>query len=445
MAAVSANDAWAVGYYYNGTGDRTLTEHWDGTAWSIIASPNPGTGNDYLSGVIATSSDRIWAVGYYNNTSGPAQTLVEFSGGTAWTVVLSPNIGTNGSYLTGIAPASPIDIWAVGNYLSISVYRTLIEHWNGSAWSVVTSPNSGTVENYLYGVAPVSSTDVWAAGFSGSGSVTRTMVQHSTPCEPTSTATPTGTRYTPTITRTGTPTSTPGGATNTPSATPSHCSLQFEDVPNPSTFYPSIECLACRGILNGYPCGGAAEPCNSNNDPYFRPHNNVTRGQLAKILARAAGINNPVSGQSFEDVTTSSPFYTYIEQLYALGVLSGFPCGGAGEPCIPPGSRPLRSVSNATRGQLAKIDSNTAGFIDPPSGQNFQDIPSGSTFYPYIQRLAVRGIISGYTCGGPTEPCVPPANLPYFRPHANITRAQTSKFAANTFFPNCQTPDMNHK
>ena len=39
---------------------------------------------------------------------------------------------------------------------------------------------------------------------------------------------------------------------------------------------------------------------------------------------------------------------------------------------------------------------------------------------------------------GAGEPCVPPANLPYFRPNANVTRGQTSKIVANTFYPNCR-------
>jgi hypothetical protein len=49
-------------------------------------------------------------------------------------------------------------------------------------------------------------------------------------------------------------------------------------VPPESTFYAVIRCLSCLGIINGYPCGGPGEPCNSSNDPYFRPGNQVTRG-----------------------------------------------------------------------------------------------------------------------------------------------------------------------
>jgi hypothetical protein len=120
--------------------------------------------------------------------------------------------------------------------------------------------------------------------------------------------------------------------------------------------------------------------------------------------------------------------------------MNGYPCGSP-EPCVPPGNLPyFRPNANATRGQLAKIDANAAGYQDPPSGHSFQDVPVGSTFYTYTQRLIGRGVMSGYTCGGTGEPCVPPANLPYFRPNANVTRGQTSKIVANTFYPNCQAP-----
>jgi hypothetical protein len=31
---------------------RTVTEHWDGSAWSIVASPNPSAGTNILTGVV---------------------------------------------------------------------------------------------------------------------------------------------------------------------------------------------------------------------------------------------------------------------------------------------------------------------------------------------------------------------------------------------------------
>jgi hypothetical protein len=228
------------------------------------------------------------------------------------------------------------------------------------------------------------------------------------------------------------PTSTPTTgitATVPPGSTPTVCPITFTDVPVGSTFYEFIRCLACRGIINGYP------------DGTFKPNNNVTRGQLSKIVSNSAGFNDPQTAQMFEDVPVGSTFFDFVGRLAGRGYISGYPCGGPGEPCNPPGNLPyFRPNANATRGQISKIVSNAAGFQDPVSGQTFQDVPPGSTFYDFIERLASRGVMGGYPCGGASEPCVPPTNRPYFRPNNNATRGQTSKIVSNAFFPACATP-----
>jgi hypothetical protein len=65
-----------VGYYDHGTVDRTLIEHWNGTAWTVQQSPNPGGSSHYddLHGVAAISAGDAWAVGSYGNAG---RTLIE--------------------------------------------------------------------------------------------------------------------------------------------------------------------------------------------------------------------------------------------------------------------------------------------------------------------------------------------------------------------------------
>ncbi|HUS16530.1 MAG TPA: S-layer homology domain-containing protein [Chloroflexia bacterium] len=103
--------------------------------------------------------------------------------------------------------------------------------------------------------------------------------------------------------------------------------------------------------------------------------------------------------------------------------------------------------NDVARGQLAKMDSQAAGYTDVPAPGtlSFADVPENSPFWLYIERLARRGIISGYNCGsaqlnlctGLPETCGP-GNLPYFRPCNPVTRGQTAKIVTNTFFPtNC--------
>jgi hypothetical protein len=253
---------------------------------------------------------------------------------------------------------------------------------------------------------------------------------------PSSTPSP-GVSATPTAPPTAPP-SPSATASATTSVTP--CALTFADVPPGSTFYAEIRCLACRGIVGGYPCGGPGEPCPGQ---YYRPGANVTRGQTAKIIANAAGFTEPVPStqQTFEDVPPGSTFYAYVERLAGRGIIGGYPCGGPFEPCVAPDNRPYFRPGNAvTRGQLSKVVSGAAGWTETPTEQTFEDVPPGSTFYLYVERMAARGIIGGYPCGGPFEPCVAPDNRPYFRPNNNATRGQMAKIAALAFFPNCETP-----
>jgi uncharacterized delta-60 repeat protein len=215
---------------------------------------------------------------------------------------------------------------------------------------------------------------------------------------------------------------------------------RFEDVPPPSAFYPYIECMGAQGTISGYPCGGYGEACvGPANKPYFRTNNNVTRGQLSKIVANAAAFNEPVSGVMFEDVPDTNTFYEFVQRMATRGIIGGYPCGGEGEPCGADNKPYFRPNANATRGQISKIVSQAIGYTDPVSGQTFEDVPPTNNFYLYIERLASKGIMGGYPCGAvPSEPCST-QNRPYFRWGNNATRGQTSKIVANTFFPNCQT------
>jgi hypothetical protein len=234
------------------------------------------------------------------------------------------------------------------------------------------------------------------------------------------------------------PTQTPGGptattkpstATSVPSATSTACTITFIDVEITNTFYPFIKCLACRGIISGY------------DDGTFRPFNDITRGQIAKIVSNAAGFDEDPGPQIYEDVPVGNPFYAWINRLSMRGHIGGYPCGTVPEePCVEPGNLPyFRPSNSATRGQLSKIVANAAGLDTTPTGQFYTDVPEDHTFYLWVMRLTELSVMSGYDCGGPGEPC-DDQNRPYFRPFNNVTRGQASKIVANTFFPGCLTP-----
>lgn len=203
------------------------------------------------------------------------------------------------------------------------------------------------------------------------------------------------------------------------------CASRFSDVCPDHWAYPYVECMAQRQIIGGYA------------DGTFRPNNEITRGQLSKIISNAANYNETPTRQTFQDVPPNSTFYVFIERMSLHGVISGYQCGRPDEPCVGPENRPyFRPNANATRGQISKIVASAANYNEPPIGQTFEDVPPTHPFYQWIQRLASRNIMSGYPCGGAGEPCSP-ANRPYFRWGANTTRAQISKIVASAFFPSC--------
>src|SRR5579859_1370986 len=486
VAAKSADDIWAVGYYDIGNFVfRTLAEHWDGTSWTVVSSPNPGTNSNALYGVAAVATTDIWAVGYYENGNLAPQTLVEHWDGTSWTVVPSPNVGAGNNFLYGVAAVTATDVWAVGGaggtltlhwngmswavvpspsinigndgLNSVAVVATddvwavgdngnfgnqsqaLTKHWNGTSWAVVSSPNPG-IGNRFYSVGPVTTNDVWALGYSyvgnlvfqtlsehwdgsswtvvpspnlgnfsafrgvavvtanniwgvgdySAGGYSQTLVAHyADPCgtpSPTSTNTPTATNTptntnTPTPTPTDTPTNT-NTSTNTATTTP---------VPstNTATTTPVPPISATRTTAPTNTAGPSPTPC-------------------------------PLS---FVDVQATDYFYGPVLYLACHGVISGYRNGD--------GTFSFRPYNNTTRAQMVKIV--VLGFqkvVSTPvgGGYTFADVPPTFPFFSVIETAVAANIVSGYTCGEPNEPC-DSRNRPYFRPYTQVTRGQLSKIA----------------
>ena len=186
VQAVSATDVWAVGKTWPATVEvfSPLIEHFDGRTWSAVPTPALRSGSGLLAGVAASSPDDVWAVGsqFSGPADGTAATLAEHWDGTAWQVVSSPDPGRYGNYLDSVTVVSPRDVWAVGtSYTTAHGTANLVEHWNGTTWSVVASPDAG-IDDSLRSVSAVGATDVWAVGdyFENtvSGSLVLTLAVH---------------------------------------------------------------------------------------------------------------------------------------------------------------------------------------------------------------------------------------------------------------------------
>jgi len=157
--AVAADDVWAVGAITPNSGDgapgQTFTEHWNGTRWSVIDTPDVGVdqlqhkADDSLGAVTATAGDDVWAVG----SASPQGSLTLHWDGSEWTVVPSARSGAYG-YLSDVAALSPSDVWAAGS---------AIEHWDGHRWTQ-TATIDGRTFKPLLDLAAVSAHDVWMVG-----------------------------------------------------------------------------------------------------------------------------------------------------------------------------------------------------------------------------------------------------------------------------------------
>ena len=141
VAASSASDTWAVGEQSSGTKIHdSLYEHWNGTAWSVVAGPNEGI----LNAVLDFSPTNAWAFADFNTLHW---------NGTAWSVV-------SGVFGVGLSVSAdgPNDIWGIDR-------DDIVSHYNGTSWSYYTlSGPSGTAFESVEALSP---TDVWAAGTNG--------------------------------------------------------------------------------------------------------------------------------------------------------------------------------------------------------------------------------------------------------------------------------------
>jgi hypothetical protein len=188
VSCVSGSDCWAVGTVLNESGGgggspmAALTEHWDGGAWSIVASPSPtgaGVTGAILQSVSCISSAECLAVGYSTGSTGTnLNDLIEQWNGASWTIVPGGVTGQPYDELTAVQCLAASDCWAVGdagpapqnpNFLPIFPAAVgdqgLTEHWDGAAWSVVPSPaQPAPAGGYLTGLACTGADACWASG-----------------------------------------------------------------------------------------------------------------------------------------------------------------------------------------------------------------------------------------------------------------------------------------
>jgi hypothetical protein len=169
----------------------------------------------------------------------------------------------------------------------------------------------------------------------------------------------------------------------------------FGDVPLAHAFATDIMWMFDSAISTGY------------GDGTFRPSANVSRQAMAAFMYRFAGspaFTPPVTSP-FNDVPTSSPFYTEICWMADQGITTGYPDGG------------FHPSANVSRQAMAAFMFRFAGSpaFTPPGTSPFVDVATDSPFYAEVTWMASTAITTGYADGG-------------FHPTANVSRQAMAAF-----------------
>jgi len=167
----------------------------------------------------------------------------------------------------------------------------------------------------------------------------------------------------------------------------------FIDINQYSSHYDNILKLYAQGAISGFA------------DKTFRPNQNVTRGQAAKMLATVLKLDlKNVEDPYFKDVPKSNEYYKYVAALQNAGIMSGYASGS------------FMPNEVITRGQLAKIL--VLGFkfeVATKFNHSFKDVNSQTSNAYYIQSLVDLQITEG------TTPVT-------FSPFNAVTRGQIASF-----------------
>ncbi len=174
--------------------------------------------------------------------------------------------------------------------------------------------------------------------------------------------------------------------------------ISFTDIKSSHWAYDPIIYLSEKFILNGY------------FDGTFKPENNITRAEFAKIIVSATGSIDPYALSSFKDIDKDEWYYSYVSTAYSMGYIAGYPDGS------------FRPNDNITRADICTIVNRVLKAEKSSSATTFKDdglIPSYAKDAVYA--LNSKGIINGYQDGT-------------FAPLSFATRAQTAKIIYGAFF-----------
>lgn len=166
---------------------------------------------------------------------------------------------------------------------------------------------------------------------------------------------------------------------------------QFRDVGKDHWANQIVSKLAQEDLVLGY------------EKSYFKPQDNITRAEVAAMLAEAFDLKVNNRSGSFPDVSSDHWAVGVVNAVYAEGIFKGND------------SNQFRPGDSLTRGQMAAIIARAFGLKAPATTRLISDVPPSHWAYQDVQKLAAAGITTPYEDGS-------------FKPEGHVTRSQFAAF-----------------
>lgn len=393
--AVSASDMWSAGSYVNGGVGVALFEHWNGTQWSTVSGPP--TPVAYISDLSARATADVWSVGNYNYNGGIAPIMYHWNG-TQWSAVPNPyNSGgsteSGDHYMFGIDSLDATNVWSVGYHYDVTNYMDvpLVLHYDGAQWSSTALSLPGYHGGELQGVDFASGVDAWAVGYANTDTTMVPLALH-------------------------------------------YDGTQWSVVPVPAGNGGLLNKVKIIGSNDAWAVGFSLSGADNTRLP-LTMHWDGSRWSTVATPALTPGTQLvDVSADATNDVWTVG--YGGVNGASSEVVMHWNGSQWSQVPTVAGPGSTVGSVSGVVAvspgnvwvaGQYESAQQFSAvikRFADPSA---FADVPSTNAFYSQVACLVCKGILSGYACGAPNEPC--PGN--YFHPNDPVTRGQAAKIIAN--------------
>lgn len=145
---------------------HTLIEHFDGTRWTIVPSPDPGTTGDVLYSVKAPGRNAAWAVGEEYDDGPLDRALTLEWDGEKWTRSTGPGERRSTTRLLSLAADGAGNVYGAGE-AETDFRRTAALSESASAsqrWSIERNLQKGESDNHFYGIAADAMGTQWAVG-----------------------------------------------------------------------------------------------------------------------------------------------------------------------------------------------------------------------------------------------------------------------------------------